>query len=182
MSMISGGYGQMHDDSFLLYHSSVIIGFISSKLPYILGIAPYNYINLGMLFFNFISLNELLNKINKKFYPNLFIAYASSLFILIRPTFTTIAGHLCVVGMLSIYFYNSNKDRKYLIFGLILLLSASFIRDEMVIFFLAFAGIILIQSLVKNKKDFILIGTIFLIIFGLSLLIEINIVMKVLRI
>lgn len=174
MSMISGGYGQMHDDSFLLYHSSVIIGFISSKLPYILGIAPYNYINLGMLFFNFISLNELLNKINKKFYPNLFIAYASSLFILIRPTFTTIAGHLCVVGMLSIYFYNSNKDRKYLIFGLILLLSASFIRDEMVIFFLAFAGIILIQSLVKNKKDFILIGTIFLIIFGLSQFINRN--------
>jgi hypothetical protein len=166
--MISGGYGQMNDDSFLLYHSSVIIGFISSKLPYILGIAPYNYINLGLLVFNFISLNELLNKINKKFYSNLFIAYAPSLFILIRPTFTTIAGYLCVVGTLSIYFYHSNKDRKYLIFGLTLFLSASFIRDEMVIFFLAFAGIILIQSLVKNKKDFILIGTVFLIIFGLS--------------
>jgi hypothetical protein len=168
MSMISGGYGQMHDDSFLLYHSSVIIGFISSKLPYILGIAPYNYINLGLLVFNFISLNELLNKINKKFYSNLFIAYASSLFILIRPTFTTIAGYLCVVGTLSIYFYNSNKDRKYLIFGLTLFLSASFIRDEMVIFVLAFSGIILIQSLVKNKKIFILIGTVFFIIFGLS--------------
>jgi hypothetical protein len=168
MSMISGGYGQMHDDSFLLYHSSVIIGFISSKLPYILGIAPYNYINLGLLVFNFISLNELLNKINKKFYSNLFIAYASSLFILIRPTFTTIAGYLCVVGTLSIYFYNSNKDRKYLIFGLTLFLSASFIRDEMAIFFLAFAGIILVQSFVKNKNNFILIGTVFLIIFSLS--------------
>jgi hypothetical protein len=127
--MISGGYGQMHDDSFMLYHSSVIIGFISSKLPYVLGIAPYNYINLIILVLNFIALSELLNRLNKKVVSNFLIAYASSLFILIRPTFTTIAGYLCVVGMLLIYLYNSSKDRKHLIFGFGLFLVASFIRD-----------------------------------------------------
>jgi len=168
MSMITGGYGQMHDKSILLYHSSVIISFIGGKLPFILGVAPYNYINLSMLVFNFIALNELLNKINKKFFSNFLIVYASSLFILIRPTFTTIAGYLCVVGILLIYTYNGSRNRKYLIFGLSLLLGASFIRDEMVIFFLAFTGLIIIQTLLKNKKDFILIGTIFLAIFGLS--------------
>ena len=168
MSMISGGYGQMHDDSFMLYHSSVIIGFISSKLPYVLGIAPYNYINLIILVLNFIALSELLNRLNKKVVSNFLIAYASSLFILIRPTFTTIAGYLCVVGMLLIYLYNSSKDRKHLIFGFGLFLVASFIRDEMVIFFLAFAGILLMQSFLKSKKEFVLFGTIFLIVFGLS--------------
>jgi hypothetical protein len=168
MSMISGGYGQMHDESFLLYHSSVIIGFISSKLPYILGIAPYNYVNLIILVLNFIALSELLNRLNKKVVSNFLIAYASSLFILIRPTFTTVAGYLCVVGMLLIYLYNSSNDRKYLIFGFSLFLVASFIRDEMVIFFLAFAGVLLMQSFLKSKKEFVLFGTIFLIVFGLS--------------
>ena len=174
MSMITGGYGQMHDKSILLYHSSVIIGFIGSKLPFILGIAPYNYINLILLLFSFITLNEILNRLNKKFYSNLFISYASCLFILIRPTFTTIAGYICVVGMLSIYLYSSNQDRKYLIFGFSLFLGASFIRDEMVIFFLVSTSIILIQAFVKNKKEFILIGTIFLTIFGLSQFINRN--------
>lgn len=174
MSMITGGYGQMHDKSILLYHSSVIIGFIGSKLPFILGIAPYNYINLILLLFSFITLIEILNRLNKKFYSNLFISYASCLFILIRPTFTTIAGYICVVGMLSIYLYSSNQDRKYLIFGFSLFLGASFIRDEMVIFFLVSTSIILIQAFVKNKKEFILIGTIFLTIFGLSQFINRN--------
>jgi len=174
MSMITGGYGQMHDKSILLYHSSVIIGFIGSKLPFILGIAPYNYINLILLLFSFITLNEILNRLNKKFYSNLLISYASCLFILIRPTFTTIAGYICVVGMLSIYLYSSNQDRKYLIFGFSLFLGASFIRDEMVIFFLVSTSIILIQAFVKNKKEFILIGTIFLTIFGLSQFINRN--------
>ena len=174
MSMITSGYGQMHDKSILLYHSSVIIGFIGSKLPFILGIAPYNYINLILLLFSFITLIEILNRLNKKFYSNLFISYASCLFILIRPTFTTIAGYICVVGMLSIYLYSSNQDRKYLIFGFSLFLGASFIRDEMVIFFLVSTSIILIQAFVKNKKEFILIGTIFLTIFGLSQFINRN--------
>ena len=174
MSMITGGYGQMHDKSILLYHSSVIIGFIGSKLPFILGIAPYNYINLILLLFSFITLIEILNRLNKKFYSNLFISYASCLFILIRPTFTTIAGYICVVGMLSIYLYSSNQDRKYLIFGFSLFLGASFIRDEMVVFFLVSTSIILIQAFVKNKKEFILIGTIFLTIFGLSQFINRN--------
>jgi hypothetical protein len=93
---------------------------------------------------------------------------------LIRPTFTTIAGYICVVGMLSIYLYSSNQDRKYLIFGFSLFLGASFIRDEMVIFFLVSTSIILIQAFVKNKKEFILIGTIFLTIFGLSQFINRN--------
>ena len=174
MSMITGGYGQMHDKSILLYHSSVIIGFIGSKLPFILGIAPYNYINLILLLLSFITINEILNRLNKKFYSNLLISYASCLFILIRPTFTTIAGYICVVGMLSIYLYSSNQDRKYLIFGFSLFLGASFIRDEMVIFFLVSTSIILIQAFVKNKKEFILIGTIFLTIFGLSQFINRN--------
>ena len=174
MSMITSGYGQMHDKSILLYHSSVIIGFIGSKLPFILGIAPYNYINLILLLFSFITLIEILNRLNKKFYSNLFISYASCLFILIRPTFTTIAGYICVVGMLSICLYSSNQDRKYLIFGFSLFLGASFIRDEMVIFFLVSTSIILIQTFVKNKKEFILIGTIFLTIFGLSQFINRN--------
>lgn len=167
MSMITGGYGQMHDKSILLYHSSVIIGFIGSKLPFVFGVAPYHYLNLIVLLLNFIFLNELLNKLSKKILINFFIAYASSLFILIRPTFTTIAGYLCVVGMLLIYSYN-NKDRKYLILGFSFFLGASFIRDEMVIFFLLFTSVILIKSFLKNKKDFVLIGTIFLIIFGFS--------------
>ena len=174
MSMITGGYGQMHDKSILLYHSSVIIGFVGSKLPFILGIAPYNYINLIILLLSFIALNEILNRINKKIYSNFLISYASSLFILIRPTFTTIAGYICVVGMFSIYSYSGNKDRKYLIFGFSLILGASFIRDEMAIFFLGFTIIILIQSFIRNKKDFIVIGTIFLTIFGLSQFINRN--------
>ena len=174
MSMITAGYGQMHDKSILLYHSSVIIGFIGSKLPFILGITPYNYINLILLLFSFITLNEILNRLNKKFYSNLLISYASCLFILIRPTFTTIAGYICVVGLLSIYLYSNNQDRKYLIFGFSLFLGASLIRDEMVIFFLVSTSIILIQAFVKNKKEFILIGTIFLTIFGLSQFINRN--------
>ena len=44
----------------------------------------------------------------------------------------------------------------------------------MVIFFLVSTSIILIQSFVKNKKEFILIGTIFLTIFGLSQFINRN--------
>jgi len=172
MSMISGGYGQMYDKSILLYHSSVIIGFISSKLPFIFGIAPYNFINLAILTLNFIALNELLHKLNKKFFTNFLLAYASSLFILIRPTFTTITGYLCVVGILLIYLFNTNQNRNYLILGFSLFLAASLIRDEMVVLFLAFTCIILIQSFVKNKKDVILFGTIFSLLFGISQLIN----------
>jgi len=167
MSMIAGGYGQMHEKSILLHHSSVVMGFIGSKLPIILGITPYNYVNLGILTFNFIVLSELLNKFNTKFLLNFLVGLSSSLFILIRPTFTTIAGYLSIVGMISIYYYSTNLNKKYLIYGLSLFLIASFIRDEMVIFFIIFASAVLFQCFLKSKKDFIVIGLIFVIIFGL---------------
>lgn len=165
--MIASGYGQMHEKSILLHHSSVVMGFIGSKLPIILGITPYNYVNLGILTFNFIVLSELLNKFNKKFLLNFFVGLSSSLFILIRPTFTTIAGYLSIVGMISIYYYITNLNKKYLIYGFSLFLIASFIRDEMVIFFIIFASAVLFQCFLKSKKDFIVIGLIFVIIFGL---------------
>ena len=165
--MIAGGYGQMHEKSILLHHSSVVMGFIGSKLPIILGITPYNYVNLGILTFNFIVLSELLNKFNTKFLLNFLVGLSSSLFILIRPTFTTIAGYLSIVGMISIYYYSTNLNKKYLIYGLSLFLIASFIRDEMVIFFIIFASAVLFQCFLKSKKDFIVIGLIFVIIFGL---------------
>ena len=168
MSMISGGYGQMYDKSNLIYHSNIILGQLSLILPNFFGVTPYNYLNILFLIVCFISLGETINKISTKFYVNLMILLSSSLFILIRPTFTTIAGYFSVVAMLNIYLYNKNSEKRYLLYGFSLLLFASLIRDEMVIFFVIFTFVIIFQSIQKNSREVLLYAFIFLTLFIIS--------------
>jgi hypothetical protein len=166
--MISGGYGQMSGKSNLIYNSNIILGQLSLILPNFFGIIPYNYLNILFLIVCFISLGETMNKMSTKFYSNLMVLLSSSLFILIRPTFTTIAGYFSVVAMLNIYLYNKNSEKRYLLYGFLLLLFASLIRDEMVIFFVIFTFVIIFQSIQKNSREVLLYGFIFLTLFIIS--------------
>ena len=168
MSMISGGYGQMYDKSNLIYYSNIILGQLSLNLPNFFGITPYNYLNILFLTICFISLGETINKLSKKFFSNVLILLSSSLFILIRPTFTTIAGYFCVTAMLNIYLYNKNCEKKYLLYGFTLLLFASLIRDEMAIFFIIFTFLIIFQSIRKNSREVLFTGSIFFMLFIIS--------------
>ena len=118
MSMISGGYGQMFDKSNLSVNSNIILGQLSIILPKFFGIFPYSYLNILFLSICFISLGETINKITKKFLISTIVLLSSSLFILIRPTFTTIAGYFSVTAMLNIYLYNKNSEKKYLLLSL----------------------------------------------------------------
>jgi hypothetical protein len=166
--MISGGYGQMSDKSNLIYNSNIILGQLSLFLPNFFGVIPYNYLNILFLIVCFISLGETMNKISTKFIGNIVILLSSSLFILIRPTFTTIAGYFSVAAMLNIYLYNKNGEKKYLLYGFSLLLFASLIRDEMVIFFVIFTFVIILQSIQRNSREVLPYGFIFLTLFIIS--------------
>ena len=168
MSMISGGYGQMSDKSNLIYYSNIILGQLSLILPNFFGVIPYNYLNILFLTFCFICLGETMNRISTKFLSNLMILLSASLFILIRPTFTTIAGYFSVAAMLNIYLYNKNREKKYLSYGFALLLFASLIRDEMVIFFVIFTCVVIFKSLQKNRLEVLLYGFVFLTLFIIS--------------
>jgi hypothetical protein len=168
MSMISGGYGQMSDKSNLIYNSNIILGQLSLILPNFFGVIPYNYLNILFLTFCFICLGETMNRISTKFLSNLMILLSASLFILIRPTFTTIAGYFSVAAMLNIYLYNKNREKKYLSYGFALLLFASLIRDEMVIFFVIFTCVVIFKSLQKNRLEVLLYGFVFLTLFIIS--------------
>ena len=172
MSMISGGYGQMSDKSNLIYNSNIILGQLSLNLPYIFGINPYNYLNILYLLICFIILGETINKLTKKFLISSIILLSSSLFILIRPTFTTIAGYLSLTAMLNIYLYNKSSEKKYLICGFSLLLFASLIRDEMVIFFVIFTFVIIVQSIKKNNREVLSSASIFSILFIITQIIN----------
>ena len=110
MSMISGGYGQMYEKSNLTMASNIILGQLSVFLPNFFGVVPYNYLNILFLSISFMSLGETINKITKTFLISVIVLLSSSLFILIRPTFTTIAGYLSVTAMLNIYLYNKNSE------------------------------------------------------------------------
>jgi hypothetical protein len=166
--MISGGYGQMSDKSNLIYYSNIILGQLSLILPNFFGVIPYNYLNILFLTFCFICLGETMNRISTKFLSNLMILLSASLFILIRPTFTTIAGYFSVAAMLNIYLYNKNREKKYLSYGFALLLFASLIRDEMVIFFVIFTCVVIFKSLQKNRLEVLLYGFVFLTLFIIS--------------
>ena len=165
MSMLSGGYGQMYDKSNLIMNSNIILGHLSIYLPNFFGIVPYNYLNILFLSICFMFLGETINKITTKFLISLIVLLASSLFILIRPTFTTIAGYLSVAAMLNIYLYNKNSEKKHLLYGFTLLLFASLIRDEMVIFFIIFTFVIIMQSIQKDSREVITYASIFSILF-----------------
>jgi hypothetical protein len=172
MSMISGGYGQMFDKSNLSINSNIILGQLSIILPKFFGIFPYNYLNILFLSICFISLGETLNKITKKFLISTIVLLSSSLFILIRPTFTTIAGYLSVTAMLNIYLYNKNSEKKYLLYGFTLLLFASLIRDELVIFFVIFTFVIIVQSIKKNSREVLTYASIFSVLFIITQIIN----------
>jgi hypothetical protein len=168
MSMISGGYGQMSDKSNLIYNSNIILGQLSLILPNFFGVIPYNYLNILFLTFCFICLGETMYRISTKFFSNLMILLSASLFILIRPTFTTIAGYFSVAALLNVYLYNKNREKRYLLYGFTLLLFASLIRDEMVIFFVIFTCVVIFISLQKNRLEVILYGFVFLTLFIIS--------------
>jgi hypothetical protein len=172
MSMISGGYGQMYEKSNLIMASNIILGQLSVFLPNFFGVVPYNYLNILFLSISFISLGETINKITKKFLISVIVQLSSSLFILIRPTFTTIAGYLSVTAMLNIYLYNKNSEKKHLLYGFTLLLFASLIRDEMVIFFVIFTFVIIVQSLKKNGREVLTSASIFSILFIITQIIN----------
>ena len=172
MSMISGGYGQMYEKSNLIMASNIILGQLSVFLPNFFGVVPYNYLNVLFLSISFIILGETINKITKKFLISVIVLLASSLFILIRPTFTTIAGFLSVTAMLNIYLYNKNSEKKHLLYGFTLLLFASLIRDEMVIFFVIFTFVIIVQSLKNNRREVLTSASIFSILFIITQIIN----------
>ena len=172
MSMISGGYGQMYEKSNLTMASNIILGQLSVFLPNFFGVVPYNYLNILFLSISFMSLGETINKITKTFLISVIVLLSSSLFILIRPTFTTIAGYLSVTAMLNIYLYNKNSEKKYLLYGFTLLLFASLIRDEMVIFFVIFTFVIIVQSLKNNRREVLTSASIFSILFIITQIIN----------
>ena len=172
MSMISGGYGQMYEKSNLIMASNIILGQLSVFLPNFFGVVPYNYLNILFLSISFMSLGETINKITKKFLISVIVLLSSSLFILTRPTFTTIAGYLSVTAMLNIYLYNKNSEKKHLLYGFTLLLFASLIRDEMVIFFVIFTFVIIVQSLKNNRREVLTSASIFSILFIITQIIN----------
>ena len=165
MSMISNGYGQMNDKSNLIYHSNVLMGFLGGQLPSIFGILPYNYINIIFLIISFITVNEIVFKKINNFFISYLLVISSSFFILVTPTFSTISGYLAIAGLLKITEVKSIKNIKHLIFGLVLILTATLIRDEMVIFILIFTSIVVYKLFINNKKILVKYISVFFIIF-----------------
>jgi hypothetical protein len=173
MSMISGGYGQMHEKSSFVYFNSTIFGFISSSLPNIIGVTPYNYLNLILLITCFVCLGETLYKITKRFVSTMAVNISISIFVLVRPTFTTITGYLCINALLNIYLYSRSKIEKYLVYGFIFILVATLFRDEMVAFFILFTAIIFLKPFLENRKKLLLYITISIVLYGVIQLVNI---------
>jgi hypothetical protein len=165
MSMISNGYGQMNYKSDLIFHSNIIIGFLGGRLPSINGITPYNYINILLLIYGYISINELVMKKIKNFNISYLIVLSSSFFILIRPTFTTISAYIAIAGLLNLDHARTTKNTRYVVSGLILILIATLIRDEMVIFILLFTSIITYRIIVNTRKKYLKYLIAFLVVF-----------------
>jgi hypothetical protein len=110
--MISNGYGQMSYKSNLIYHSNLLIGFLGGQLPSIYGILPYNYINIVFLIISYVTINEIVFKKINNFFVSYLIVISSSFFILVTPTYSTIAGYLGIAGLLKIIETNSGKNNK----------------------------------------------------------------------
>jgi hypothetical protein len=172
MSMISNGYGQMNYKSNLIYHSSVLMGFLGGQLPNIFGILPYNYINLVFLIIGYITINEIVLKKINSFYISYLVVISTSFFILVTPTFSTISGYLGIAGLFTIIETKSIKNSKNLIYGLVLLLIATLIRDEMVIFILIFTSVVVYRLFMNNKKILIKYFSVLFAIFFITQIIN----------
>ena len=166
--MISNGYGQMSYKSNLIYHSNLLIGFLGGQLPSIYGILPYNYINIVFLIISYVTINEIVLKKINNFFVSYLIVISSSFFILVTPTFSTIAGYLGIAGLLKIIEANSEKNNRNMIYGLVLLLIATLIRDEMVIFILAFTSVLVYRLFINNRKVLLKYISVFFIIFSIT--------------
>ncbi|MFM9131070.1 MAG: hypothetical protein ACKOMW_07540, partial [Actinomycetes bacterium] len=46
MLMISGGFGNTYEKSPLIYHSNILIGYLSNYLPTFFNVQPYNLFNI----------------------------------------------------------------------------------------------------------------------------------------
>ena len=169
MSMISNGFGQMDSKSNLIYHSNILIGFLGGHLPSIYGLLPYNYINIILLTISYISINETVFKRVNNLTLSYLIVLSSSFFILVRPTFSTISGYLTIAGLLNLYHAKSTKN---IIGGLIFLLIATLIRDEMVFFIILFTSIIIYRLVVNNNGKLLKYLSMFIIIFIITQIIN----------
>jgi hypothetical protein len=168
MSMISNGYGQMNYKSNLIYHSNLLIGFLGGQLPSIYGILPYNYINIFLLIISYVTINEIVYKKINNFFVSYLVVISSSFFILVTPTFSTISGFLGIAGLLKIIENHSEKNIRNIIYGLVLLLIATLIRDEMVIFILIFTSVVVYRLFINNKKMIVKYLSVFFIIFSIT--------------
>jgi hypothetical protein len=134
MSMIAGGYGTMYEKSDIMFHSNIIIGFIANNLPLIFDIQPYNLFNAVLIIYIFVCVQEITFYVLEKFWLATLVSNSMLFFLVVTPTFSTIAGGITVIGIITIAYYAKNGSLRLLSFGLLNILVASLIRDEQMIF------------------------------------------------
>ena len=172
MSMIAGGYGTMYEKSEIMFHSNIIIGFITKNLPVIFDIQPYNLFNAILIIYIFVCIQEITFYILEKFWLATLVSNSILFFLAVTPTFSTIAGGITVIGIITIAFYAKNGSLRLLIFGLLNILIASLIRDEQMLFTLIILIVFFQILFKKSKKEFYVATIIFLFLFGGSQLIN----------
>lgn len=134
MLMISGGFGNTFEKSPLIYHSNIIIGYLSNYLPPLFDIQPYNIINIFFIITIFFMINEFLYKIIEKFLLTLLITGSILFFFITRPTFTTISGTLFCVGVLGLLNYLKYQNSFYIFVGFGFFILSTLVRDEQSVF------------------------------------------------
>jgi hypothetical protein len=172
MSMIAGGYGTMYEKSDIMFHSNIIIGFIANNLPVIFDIQPYNLFNAVLIIYIFVCVQEITFYILEKFWLAALVSNSILFFLVVTPTFSTIAGCITVIGIITIAFYAKNGSLRLLSFGLLNILVASLIRDEQMLFTLIILIVFFRILFKKHQKEFYISIIIFLFIFGGSQLIN----------
>jgi hypothetical protein len=167
MLMISGGFGITYEKSPLIYHSNILIGYLSNYLPYFFQIQPYNLLNIFLIVITYIFINELTFRIIKKIALSLTLTFSTLLFLITRPTYTTISGALFCVGILGLINFLKHQKNNYIYISFIFFAMSTLIRDEQSVFMTLLILPLLFQILKLNPKLLFKVSIITLIIITL---------------
>jgi hypothetical protein len=172
MAMIVHGFGYFDKPSPYMLFSNVVLGWILSRLPVILGVLPYGYFTVLVTCVTFVSIYFLLTK-DYKFYEHVtvfFILILLYIRCIAMPQFTLTAGMLAITAIVAFIKYSESNRLWCLVLSIICFLWAYLVRvDELIFLLLIFCP--LIPILKFKKKDIISITILFVLItlcYGLN--------------
>lgn len=168
MLMISGGFGNTYEKSPLIYHSNILIGYLSNYLPTFFNVQPYNLFNILIITITFVFINELTFKLLNKLILTLILTSSVLFFLISRPTYTTISGTLFCAGILGLLNYLRYQKNYFIYISFVFFTISTLFRDEQSIFMILLILPILFQILKLNSKLLFkvsIVSLIFIVLF-----------------